>query len=177
MAIQQGGAEQPLSGLNWRPMRPDDIEAVVNVARVSFPDHFEDQACFENRLALYPRGCFVLADDGPAKGYLIAYPWRDASAPPLNTVIEGLPAEPTLIYLHDLALHPEARGGGVTGAIVERLAEQATEDGWPAIALVAVNDAARFWSRHGFEPVEAEGMAEKLASYGDDARYMVRPLA
>ncbi len=162
-------------------MRPDDIEAVVNVARVSFPDHFEDQACFENRLALYPRGCFVLADDGPdespAKGYLIAYPWREASAPPLNTVIEGLPSEPTLIYLHDLALHPEARGGGVTGVIVERLAQQASEDGWPAIALVAVNDATRFWSRHGFEPVEAEGMAEKLASYGDDARYMVRSLA
>lgn len=158
-------------------MRPDDIEAVVNVARVSFPDHFEDRACFENRLALYPRGCFVLADDGSAKGYLIAYPWREASAPPLNTVIEGLPSEPTLIYLHDLAVHPDARGGGVTGAVVERLAEQAAQDGWPAIALVAVNDAARFWRRHGFEPVEADGMAEKLASYGDDARYMVRSLA
>ena len=63
-------------------MRPDDIPAVVDVARLSFPDHFEDRACFENRLALYPRGCFVLADaDGPARGYLIAYPWKAESAP------------------------------------------------------------------------------------------------
>ncbi|ANC54586.1 GCN5 family acetyltransferase [Brevundimonas sp. GW460-12-10-14-LB2] len=163
--------------LQWRPMRPDDIEAVTGVARLSFPDHFEDRACFENRLALYPRGCFVLADgDEPARGYLIAYPWKAESAPPLNTVIEGLPAQPDLIYLHDLALHPEARGGGVTGAIVERLAEQATEDGWPAIALVAVNDAVGFWSRHGFVEQPAEAMAAKLASYGADARYMLRPL-
>ena len=43
-------------------MRPTDIDAVVEVARLSFPDHFEDRACFQNRLALYPRGCFVLAD-------------------------------------------------------------------------------------------------------------------
>jgi GNAT superfamily N-acetyltransferase len=158
-------------------MRPTDIGAVVEVARLSFPDHFEDRACFQNRLALYPRGCFVLADgDAPAKGYLIAYPWRADSAPPLNTVIEGLPAEPALIYLHDLALHPQARGGGVTGAIVERLAEQAAEDGWPAIALVAVNDAVGFWSRHGFAERESPGMAAKLASYGSDARYMVRDL-
>ena len=181
MALPQGGAERALpstdGGLSWRPMRPDDIPAVVDVARLSFPDHFEDRACFENRLALYPRGCFVLADaDGPTRGYLIAYPWKAESAPPLNTVIEGLPADPTLIYLHDLALHPEARGGGVTGAIVERLAEQATEDGWPMIALVAVNDAVGFWSRRGFVEQPADAMAAKLASYGSDARYMLRPL-
>ena len=181
MALPEGGTEralpQPTAGLDWRPMRPDDIDAVVEVARLSFPDHFEDRACFQNRLALYPRGCFVLSGGEAApRGYLIAYPWRAESAPPLNTVIEGLPAEPALIYLHDLALHPEARGGGVTGAVVERLAEQATEDGWPAIALVAVNDAVRFWARHGFVEHAAEGMAAKLASYGADARYMVRDL-
>jgi ribosomal protein S18 acetylase RimI-like enzyme len=177
MAISQDGTEQPLPDLTWRPMRPTDIDAVVEVARLSFPDHFEDRACFQNRLALYPRGCFVLADgEAAAKGYLIAYPWRADNAPQLNTVIEGLPAEPALIYLHDLALHPQARGGGVTGAVVEQLAEQAAGDGWPAIALVAVNDAVNFWRRHGFEAQAAPGMAAKLASYGADARYMIRRL-
>ena len=62
------------------------------------------------------------------------------------------------------------------GRNVERLAEQATEDGWPAIALVAVNDAVGFWSHHGFVEQPAEAMAAKLASYGADARYMLRPL-
>ena len=177
MAFPEGGAERALPQLVWRPMRPGDIDAVVEIARLSFPDHFEARACFENRLALYPRGCFVLADgDAPAQGYLIAYPWRADGAPPLNTVIEGLPTDPAVLYLHDLALHPETRGGGLTRAVIERLAEQATEDGWPAVALVAVNDAVAFWSRHGFVEQTASGMAAKLASYGPDARYMVRRL-
>lgn len=178
MAVSKGGAERALPQLVWRPMRPRDIDAVVEVARLSFPDHFEARACFENRLALYPRGCFVLsAGDDPAKGYLIAYPWRIGGAPPLNTVVEGLPADPDLIYLHDLALHPDVRGGGVTRAVVERLAEQAAEDGWPAIALVAVNDAVAFWSRLGFVEQPSETLAAKLASYGADARYMIRDLS
>ena len=63
-------------------VRAELNDAVVEVARLSFPDHFEDRACFENRLALYPRGCFVLEEgDGAARGYLIAYPWRADSAP------------------------------------------------------------------------------------------------
>ncbi|UQV17059.1 GNAT family N-acetyltransferase [Brevundimonas albigilva] len=185
MALPDGGTERALpglTGLDWRAMRPEDIDAVVEVARLSFPDHFEDRACFENRLALYPRGCFVLAgagaEDGaePARGYLIAYPWRADAAPALNTVIEGLPAQAEVLYLHDLALDPRARGGR-TGAVIERLAEQAAEDGWPALALVAVNAASGFWARHGFEPRDPPGMAQKLASYGEDARYMVRTLA
>lgn len=158
-------------------MRPSDIDAVVEVARLSFPDHFEARPCFENRLALYPRGCFVLADgDAPAQGYLIAYPWRADGAPPLNTVIEGLPTDPAVLYLHDLALHPRARGDGLTRAVVERLAEQATEDGWPAVALVAVNDAVDFWTRRGFSVQNTPEPAVKLTSYGADARYMVRRL-
>jgi len=181
MAIPQGGAERALppldgTGPHWRPMRPGDIDAVVEIARLSFPDHPEDRACFENRLALYPRGCFVLAGAGPAQGYLIAYPWRADAAPALNSLVEGLPADAELIYLHDLALHPEARGGGTAGAIVERLAAQAAGDGWPAVALVAVNDAAAFWARRGFEVCDPPGMADKLASYGPGARYMVRSL-
>lgn len=165
------------TGLDWRSMRADDLDAVVDVARLSFPNHPEDRACFQSRLALYPRGCFVLAaGDAPARGYLIAYPWRADAAPALNCLIEGLPVDAEVLYLHDLALHPDARGGGVTGAIVERLAEQAVEDGWPAIALVAVNDASGFWARHGFEVRDTLDMAGKLAGYGADARYMVRPL-
>lgn len=175
-------AEHPLSplskdGLTWRPMTAGDLDAVAEIAAVGFPDHFEGRDCFGNRLALNPAGCFVLSgEDGAPKGYLVAYPWRADDAPALNTLIEAIPGDATVMYLHDLALHPEARGGGWTRPIVERLAGEAKAAGWPALALVAVNDAAPFWERLGFEPVEAPEMAAKLASYGPDARYMVRPL-
>ena len=177
MDLQQGGTERPVPQLAWRPMTPDDIDGVVTVARLSFPDHFEARACFAERQALAPEGCFVLSDEaGSVMGYLMAYPWRRNSAPPLDSLIGAIPQDAEVVYLHDLAVHPDTRGGGYTRAIVERLAEQAKAAGWREIALVAVNEATAFWARNGFVVQNPPGMAEKLASYGDDARYMIRAL-
>ena len=158
-------------------MTEADLDRVAAIAVLGFPDHFEGRPMFANRLALAAEGCFVLAeDDGEPMGYAISYPWRIDSAPPLNTLIDAIPGDADVFYLHDLALHPEARGTGATKAIVERLADQARSRGWPAMALVAVNDAAGFWAKHGFEVRETAAVADKLAGYGSDARYMVRPL-
>jgi GNAT superfamily N-acetyltransferase len=177
MAFSQGRAEQPLPGLSWRPMTAGDLDGVVEVAAIGFPDHFEGRDCFENRLGLNPSGCFVLsAEGGPVRGYMVAYPWRREAAPALNTLIDALPEDAEVMYLHDLALHPEARGGGHARPVVEALADQARAQGWRELALVAVNDAAPFWGRHGFNVHETPAMAAKLASYGDDARYMLRTL-
>ena len=182
MEFQGGAAEHPLSpvskdGLTWRPMTAADLDAVTEIAAIGFPDHFEGRECFENRLALNPAGCFVLSgEDGGPKGYLVAYPWRADDAPALNTLVEAIPDDATVTYLHDLALHPDARGQGRSRPIVERLAAGAKAAGWPALALVAVNDAAPFWEGLGFTAVETPEMAAKLASYGPDARYMLRRL-
>ena len=114
--------------------------------------------------------------EGPPRGYLVAYPWRRDSAPALNSLIGAIPDDAGLLYLHDLALHPDARGQGRSRPIVERLAAGAKAAGWPALALVAVNDAAPFWEGLGFTAVETPEMAAKLASYGPGARYMLRRL-
>lgn len=177
MAVPEGRTERALPDLTWRAMTAADLDAVAAIAVLGFPDHFEGRELFENRLALNASGCFVLADgDGPPRGYLVAYPWRADAVPALNTLIEAIPDDAAVMYLHDLAIHPDARGGGHTGAVVEQLADAARTAGWPAVSLVAVNAAAPFWARHGFEVRDPPGMAEKLASYGDDARYMMRPL-
>ena len=177
MEFQIGPAEHPLPGLEWRAMTAADLDAVVAVAAVGFPDHFESRDCFENRLALNPSGCFVLTgDEGPPQGYLVAYPWTVDAAPALNTLIDAIPDDASVMYLHDLALDPAVRGSGWSRPIVERLAQDARAAGWPALTLVGVNDAAPFWERLGFVVVEPPGMAEKLAGYGPGARYMVRRL-
>lgn len=158
-------------------MTGDDIDAVVTVAAAAFPDHFEARGCFEERLALNPRGCLVLAEpDGPAQGYLIAYPWPVDSAPPLNGRLATLPPSAAVLYLHDLALLPTARGGGHARTGVSRVAALARADGWPTIALVAVNDAVTFWEGQGFVVRDTPALHDKLAGYGPDARYMVRPV-
>lgn len=156
-------------------MAETDLDGVVAVARVAFPDHFEDRACFAERLTLYPDGCRVLANgDGAVAGYGIAYPWLRDAMPPLNALVGALPDDAGLIYLHDLALLPVTRGTGAAGLYVEWLVAKARAEGWPHIALVAVNDAAPFWARQGFAAVDRPELRAKLASYGEDARYMVR---
>jgi len=177
MEFHGGPAEHTLSRLNWRAMTAADLDAVAAVAAIGFPDHFEGRDCFENRLVLNPAGCFVLAgEDGAAHGYLVAYPWTENAAPSLNTLIAAIPDNAAVMYLHDLALDPAVRGRGWSRTIVERLAQDARAAGWPALALVAVNGAAPFWERHGFVIADPPGMADKLAGYGADARYMVRSL-
>ncbi len=162
----------------WRPMVSADLDGVVRIARLAFPDHFEDRECFAERLSLYPRGCFVLSDAHKADivGYLIAYPWTNESAPPLNTLIHSIPRNANLLYLHDLALEPEARGQGHTRTIVADLIDQARRDGWRRIALVAVNRAERFWQSMGFAVRGAESQMQKPDTYGSDAQYMSRSI-
>jgi len=182
MEFHSGPAEHPLpplikNGMVWRAMTAADLDAVTAIAAISFPDHFEGRDCFENRLALHPSGCFVLACEGAAsQGYLVAYPWTENFAPALNALIDAIPDDASVMYLHDLALDPAVRGGGWSRPMVEGLAQDARAAGWSALALVAVNAAAPFWERHGFVVVDPPGMAEKLAGYGADARYMVRRL-
>ncbi len=160
----------------WREMTEDDLDSVADIAAVGFPDHFEGRECFANRLALNPSGCLVLDRDGALEGYLVAYPWRANAAPALNTFIETLPAEPSVLYLHDLALVPAVRGQGWSKTALARVVDLAKSAGLTTIALVAVNDAVGFWRGHGFEVRETPEMAAKLASYGSDARYMTRPV-
>ena len=177
MEVHGSPAEHPLPCLEWRAMKAADLDAVVAIAAIGFPDHFEGRDCFENRLALNPSGCFVLAGEGAApQGYLVAYPWTENAAPELNALLDGIPGDASVMYLHDLALAPEVRGGGWSRPIVERLAQDARVAGWPALTLVAVNAAAPFWERHGFVVSDPPGMADKLAGYGRDARYMMRRL-
>lgn len=177
MEFHGGPAEHTLPGLGWRAMTAADLDAVAAIAAIGFPDHFEGRDCFENRLALNPAGCFVLAgeDDAP-RGYLVAYPWMENAAPSLNTLIAAIPDDAAVMYLHDVALDPSVRGGSWSRPIVERLAQDARAAGWPALTLVAVNAAAPFWERHGFVVADPPGMADRLAGYGSDARYMVRQL-
>ena len=158
----------------WRPMTTADLDRVAEIATIGFPDHFEGRPCFANRLALNPAGCFVLQMPDGLEGYLVAYPWIGGAAPRLNTLIEAIPPDADVLYLHDLALTPAVRGQGWSKPAVTAVVDLAKAGGWATIALVAVNDAVDFWRGHGFEVKQTPEMAGKLASYGSDARYMTR---
>jgi len=158
------------ASLQWRPMRASDLSSVNDIAdevHVNYPESPEIPA---ERLALYPRGCFVLDLNGRASGYIVSHAWRFGHAPKLNSLL-GRIENPDILYLHDLALLPSARGHGLGAGIVKMLSDLARQENLKAICGVAVNNSVPFWKKQGFV-VEQEG-APDLSSYGDDARYVV----
>jgi len=162
-----------MEGLRWRAMTTDDLPAVVDLANALFPDHYEAPERFAERLGVAPDLCRVLAPGpGAIRGYRVAYPWPLGRIPPLDRPLpDGLGACGAL-YLHDLGLHPEAAGRGHARAAVADLVARARGQ---AIALVAVNCSAAFWDAQGFREAPGDAaLADKLAGYGPEARYMVR---
>ena len=160
----------------WRPMTSADLDAVDAIAIEVHPDFPEDRAIFIERLALFAEGCHVLDDGARLAGYVFSHPWHTAAPPALNRKLERLPTPATTYYLHDLALTPRARGASHGSAITSQLTELARSLRFASLSLVAVNGSAPFWQRQGFVAQSNAALASKLASYGDDAAYMIRPL-
>jgi ribosomal protein S18 acetylase RimI-like enzyme len=158
-------------------MTPADLPAVSTIAAAVHPDFPEEDAIFAERLRLHPEGCRVLSGNGGLGAYVISHPWPAGSCPPLNALLGALPVGAESYYIHDLALMPAARGTGAAAMAVAALADHAGSAGFAAMSLVAVNGSMGFWRRQGFAIEETPGLAAKLASYGDDALFMVRALA
>ncbi len=158
--------------LTWRPMLPSDIAAAHALSDIVHPGYPEDRAVFEERLRLYPAGCYVLASADALKGYALSHPYVKDSTPALNTLLGALPDHCDIYYIHDIAILPEARGGNAGKAIVMFLKAHARATGFDTICLVAVNNSAPFWERHGFVVADVEGMRAKLDSYGSGVAYM-----
>jgi ribosomal protein S18 acetylase RimI-like enzyme len=162
--------------LTFRLMTERDLTLVVRIADQVHPLHPESDALFAERLRLYPAGCFVLANGPEVAGYVISHPWRLKEPPALDTRLGALPEAPSTYYLHDMALLPGARGSGHASFVLELLIRHAQAGGHTNITLVAVNQSAPFWERHGFRVENDERLKRKLQSYGTDARFMVRNL-
>jgi ribosomal protein S18 acetylase RimI-like enzyme len=154
-----------------------DLAAVVELANALFPDHYEAPERFAERLRSAPDLCRVLVDEaGTVRGYRVAYPWPLGRIPPLDRPLPEEWRAGDAIHLHDLGLHPEAAGRGYARAAI---ADLVAEAGSKAIALVAVNRSTAFWKAVGFREAPHEApheaaLADKLAGYGADARYMIR---
>ena len=157
-------------------MLRDDLGAVAGIAarvHVAYP---EDDAVFAERLTLYPDGCFVLDSAAGLLGYMISHPWHLGQPPSLNIMLGTLPAPASTYYLHDLALLPQARGLGAGPRIVTSLVQHASAQQHCNLSLVAVNNSSSFWRRQGFNPLQDQALADKLASYDAEACYMLREL-
>jgi GNAT superfamily N-acetyltransferase len=159
-------------------MRAEDLAEVGRIGGIVHPAYPERAEVPSERLSLFPNGCFAAGDGGGLVGYAISHPGTLGRPPMLDTLLGALPASPDCLYLHDVALLPAVRGLGLGAALLDRLIEVARGRRLGHLALVAVNRSVPYWTAHGFaQPdVRPAGLAAKLASYGGDAAYLVRPV-
>ncbi|MFD4840284.1 GNAT family N-acetyltransferase [Achromobacter sp. NPDC058515] len=166
-------------------MQASDVDAILDAQALAYPRFLlESAGFFLNRLALAPSYCWVAQAARPDAhgvllGYLISYPWDAGLPPALDEALAALPPGADHWFLHDCAVVPTAQGLGVGQALVRAAAQGAMQDGLRRASLVSLESAVSYWLRHGYAPVAADTgeLAEKLAGYGPQARYMSRAFA
>jgi GNAT superfamily N-acetyltransferase len=166
-----------MSKPHWRRAHATDLPAIGAIAARIHPDLPERPEVFAEKMRLYPDGCRVLAAGNEIAGYGLAHPWMQHRVPPLDGFLDQLPNAADCLYVHDVAVLPDFRGG-VTRDYVATIEGLARASGIAALALVSVYGTRVLWERLGFRPVTPDAaLRAKLSSYGASATYMLRELA
>lgn len=159
--------------LHIRPMRPGDLEVVFALqCHAHTADYHEPRAALASRFEAGPGACLVAEWASRPVAYVLAHPWQGAP-PPLHRPLAPV-QRPDQLFLHDLAVVPEARGVGAAGALIDTLARRAQGLALAEIRLVALVDAVAFWQRKGWRAMTGVPLHR---SYGSGARLKTRPVA
>ncbi len=152
--------------------------AALAIQAAAYPAFLIEPAeAFASRIE-HPAGyCLAARRAGELIGYLLAHGWPRGSPPAVGTILDPGAAREVL-FLHDLALAPAARGLRVGERLVAAALEAARRDGLTEAELIAVEGAAGYWQLLGFvEATTTPALSAKVAGYGKAARWMRRPLA
>lgn len=160
------------------PLNAADLAEVLSVQSRCYEGFFhESAAAFRAKLAASPDTHWICRREGQALGYLVTLPVRSGKLPALDAdCVEPVTAAEWL-YVHDLAVLPEARSLGLGKRFMAEAERVARQKGLRGLALVAVQGADGYWAKAGFQPrvgVSAD-LARKLASFGEGAMYMEKP--
>lgn len=159
---------------SWHPLLPEDIGSTSEIADKIHVDLPERREVFEEKITLYPSGCWKrLSPSGEIVGYGIAHAWTLHIIPPLDDFLGGLPKSPDCLYVHDVALLPEARGQNAGLEYINLLKKTAGQHGILNLACVSVYGTDKLWGRMGFRCMNNASANEKIAGYGSSAKYMI----
>lgn len=159
----------------WRAMTPQDIPAVYALQAQIHALLPEREKIFAEKLALFPKGCFVFEGPEGLAGYAFAHPFPAGQIAPLDDFLGEIPKNADCLYLHDAAVAPAARGERAADRLIARLRDLARTEHLKALTLVSVYGTGRLWRRFGFAEAAAPGFAQKLSAYGDGAIFMRAP--
>ena len=159
-----------------RPLTVADVPDVLRIqAQCYGTQYVEGQALFERRLQAVHHCSLAAEANGQVVAYLAAYWSLPGKVTPLHGEFAAYD-NAHVLYLHDMAVQADHAGRGIAGQLLQACFAQARNRRVLQAALVAVQDAAAYWQRHGFAPSTLEDAVQQghLRSYGDDAVYMER---
>lgn len=131
------GRRTPATTLAIEPMTAEDLSEVVEMEQVSFATPWQKQD-FDRALAQPGGLCRVARQEDALVGYAVGYRVQEE------------------YHLTDLAIHPELRGRGLGGALVDVLLGELSGLGVRVVSLEvrASNDpATRLYKRRGFQTI------------------------
>lgn len=157
------------------PMHTCDVEAVFAVQVACYQSDFhESMAVIATRLAQSPQTAWLAWMGDQVVGYLVAYKSVFGKVSPLGAGFE-IAAQPTCLYLHDLAITPRAAGRGVAAQLIGHALQSARAQGLQGSALVSVQDSQAFWQKYGYQPCRVDALQQQhLATYGVGVCYMTQ---
>jgi len=160
-----------------RSLERADLPAALTIQKASYPAFLiEEETAFASRLDLPSSYSLAATWDGVLVAYLLAHGWRAQSPPPVGAVLRA-PEQSEVLFIHDLAVSPAARGSGAGRRLVEHAFQLAAADGLNVAELIAVEGAAAYWRTLGFAVTEASPeLAAKVAAYGASADWMTRAI-
>lgn len=156
-----------------------DLDAVLALQQRCYGVSFlEGRAAFAAKLAA-TQGldcCWMAHGPQGPLAYAVSLPVCEQTLPALDAPRCERPAAPTLLYLHDMAVAPEARSFGLARRLLALLGKRAQALGLLQLGLVAVQGSVPYWQRQGFAAPASlpEALRAKLASFGADARFLCR---
>lgn len=160
------------------PLTLQDLPGLLAVQRACYGEGYLESAEVYVRRLVSPAQCsLVLERESRVCAYLAAYDSVAGQVTPLHG--EFVPvAEPDTLYLHDLAVLPALAGQGLARALLMPIWHRAAGRGLGRSALVAVQGSQGFWERHGYavQTLQEAQQRQRLATYGEGAVYMQRPL-
>lgn len=163
--------------ISYRLIRQADLPALVMLQDCCYSDAlYESPAVLSQRLHAAANSCWLAESSaGELLAYLFSYPSINGYVTPLASAFAPA-AAPQLLYLHDMAVNPAARGLGLANHLLAMAKQHALSLGLTKLALVAVQGSVPYWQRHGFVVVNSmsDGAINALAGYhGEQACYMV----
>ncbi len=144
-------APSPDSRFQVRPLVTADLPALFRIEADGYtPDLRESEAAILSKMALFRAGALGCFDGDQMCGYAFALPWRAGTIVAVAQVLDSLPPDPDVMYIHDMVVAPAHRRQGVASTLLAAILRLAGALGLERFSLVAVQGSESFWERSGF---------------------------